>query len=55
MVITMHMFNQMIIEQQKKLKNDKVPNNPDSEIIKSFLKESTDFPKTEKRIISSNS
>ena len=30
MVITTHMFNHMFLESQKKLKNEKVPDNPDS-------------------------
>ena len=55
MVITTHMYNQMVSEEQKKIKNDKVPSNLDSALIKSLLKDSTNFTETEKRIISSNS
>jgi hypothetical protein len=55
MVITTHMVNQMILENQKKSNNDKIPINPDSALIKSFLKDSTNITKTEKRVISSNS
>ena len=55
MVITTHMYNQMNQDNQKKSQKDKVPNNPDSSLIKSFLVDSTNFVKTEKRIISSNS
>ncbi len=40
MVITTHMLNQMFLESQKKLKNEKVPTNPDSVLVKSFLKDS---------------
>ncbi len=35
-------------------KNDKVPENPDSEIIQSFLKNSKEFEENQK-VISSNS
>ncbi len=55
MVITTHMYSQIIHENQKKSKSNKVPSNPDATLIKSFLKDTTDFAKTEKRIISSNS
>jgi hypothetical protein len=55
MVITTHMYNQMIIENQKKSNRDNVPSNPDSALIKSFLNDSKNFAKTEKKIISSNS
>jgi hypothetical protein len=55
MVITIHMFNQMFLESQKKLKNEKVPYNPDSALIKSFLKDSSKYEKTEKKVISSSS
>ena len=55
MVITTHMYNQMNQDNQKKSKKDGVPKNPESALIKSFLKDTTDFVKTEKRIISSNS
>ena len=54
MVITTHMYNQMIQDQQRKLKEDKGLSNPDSAEIKSFLKNATDLEKTEK-VISSNS
>ena len=53
MVITTHMYNQMIQENEKS-ENKKVLNNPDSEVIQSFLKDSKNFQKTEKRVISSN-
>ncbi len=49
------MFNQMFLESQKKLKNEKVPNNPNSVLIKSFLKDSSKYEKTEKKVISSSS
>jgi len=55
MVITTHMFNQIFLESQKKVKNLKVPNNHDSALIKSFLKDSSMFENTEKKVISSNS
>ena len=45
----------MITADGKKFKNDKVPSNPDSVLIKSFLKDSANFEKTEKRVIFSNS
>ena len=51
MVITTHMYNQMVKESLKK----EILENPDSEVIQSFLKDSEDFEKTEKKIISSNS
>jgi len=50
MVITTHMINQIANE----AKNDKVPENPDSEIIQSFLKNSKEFEENQK-VISSNS
>jgi len=49
------MYNQMNQDGKKKSKKDEVPRNPESTLIKSFLKDSTDFAKTEKRIISSSS
>jgi len=55
MVITTHMFNQMFLESQKKLKNEKVSYNPDSALIKSFLKDASKYKKTEKKVISSSS
>ncbi len=55
MVITTHMFNHMFLESQKKLKNEKVPDNPDSALIRSFLKNSSKYKKTEKKVISSSS
>ena len=55
MVITTHMYNQMIQENQKKLEKGIDPNNQDSEVIKSFLKDSLNLDKTEKKVISSNS
>ncbi len=55
MVITTHMFNQMFLDSQKKVKKLKVPNNHDSALIKSFLKDSNQFENTEKKVISSNS
>jgi len=45
----------MFLESQKKLKNEKVHNNPDSALIKSFLKNSSTYEKTEKKVISSSS
>lgn len=55
MVITTHMYNQIVLENQNKYNNGKVPRNPESALIKSFLKDSTQFTKSEKRVISSNS
>ena len=55
MVITTHMVNQIFLESQKKVKNIKVSNNHDSTLIKSFLKDSSKFKNTEKKIISSSS
>ena len=55
MVITTHMYNQIILENQKKSNSDSVPSNPDSAMIKSFLKDSTNFEKTKEKVISSNS
>ncbi len=55
MVITTHMYNQMVLENQKKYNNCKVPLNPESALIKSFLKDSKDISKTEKNVTSSNS
>ncbi len=55
MVVTTHMFNQMFLESQKKVKKLEVPNNHDSALIKSFLKNSNQFENTEKKVISSNS
>ena len=55
MVITTHMFNHMFLESQKKLKNEKVPDSHDSALIRSFLKNSSKYEKTEKKVISSNS
>jgi hypothetical protein len=49
------MFNQIFLESQKKVKKLEVPNNHDSALIKSFLKESNQFKNTEKKVISSNS
>jgi hypothetical protein len=49
------MYNQMNQDSQKKSKKDEVPRNPEAALVKSFLKDTTDFAKTEKRIISSNS
>jgi hypothetical protein len=50
MVITTHMIHQMTNES----KNDKVPENPDSKIIESFLKNSQEFEEKQK-VISSHS
>lgn len=50
MVITTHMYNQMIQENEKS-KNEKILKNPDSEVIQSFLKDSKSFEKTEKKVI----
>ena len=55
MVVTTHMFNQMFLESQKKVKKLEVPNNHDSALIKSFLKDSNQFKNTEKKVISSSS
>ena len=49
------MFNQIFLESQKKVKNFKESNNHDSALIKSFLKDSSKFENTEKKVISSNS
>ena len=53
MVITTHMYNEMIKENQNKSEN--VLENPDSEEIKSFLKNSDYLEKTEETVISSSS
>lgn len=50
MVITTHMFHQITND----AKNDKVPENPDSGVIQSFLKKSEEF-EGNKKIISSHS
>ena len=50
MVITVHMFNQITND----AKNDKIPKNPDSMEIKSFLKKSEEFDMN-KKVISSHS
>ncbi len=55
MVLTTHMFHQIFLESQKKLKNENVANNSDSTLIKSFLKDSSKYEKTEKKVISSSS
>lgn len=55
MVITTHMYNQIIQAKQKKSKNDTDVFNLDSALIKSFLNDSTNFSKTEESVISSNS
>lgn len=55
MVITTHMYNQMVLENQKKYNSDKVPKNPEAAFIKSFLTDSTDITEIQKRAISSNS
>lgn len=55
MVITIHMYNQMVLENQKKYKNDNMLNNFDSSLIKSFLKNLPNLSKTENSVISSNS
>lgn len=55
MVMTIHMFNQIFMESQKKVKNLNVPNNHDCALIKSFLKDFSKFVNTEKKVISSNS
>ena len=36
MVITTHMIHKMNLKSQQESNNDKVPNNPDSVILKSF-------------------
>lgn len=50
MVITVHMFHQIT----NGSKNDKVPENPDSEVIQSFLKNSKEFEGNQE-VISSHS
>ena len=55
MVITTHMFNQMFLESQKEVKKLKMPNNHNSTLIKSFLKDSNQLENTEKKVISSSS
>ena len=55
MVITTHMYNQMVLENQKKYNSSKVPKNPEAAFIKSFLTDSTDITEIQKRAISSNS
>ena len=54
MVVTTHMYNQMIKENQKSKNND-ILENPESEVIQSFLKDSESFEKVEKKANSSNS
>jgi len=44
MVITTHMIHQITHE----VKNDKVPKNPDSDIIESFLKNAQEFEENQK-------
>ena len=51
MVLTTHMFNQIFLESQKKVKKFEVSNNHDSALIKSFLKDSNQFENTEKKVI----
>ena len=51
MVITTHMFTQMFLDSQKKVKKLKMPNNHDSALIKSFLKDSNQLENTEKKVI----
>lgn len=50
MVITTHMYSQMIKENQ----NKEILENPDSDVIRSFLKDSESLGNTEE-VISSNS
>ncbi|KRT60672.1 MAG: hypothetical protein XU09_C0008G0141 [Thaumarchaeota archaeon CSP1-1] len=54
MVITTHMIHKMTLKSQQESNNDKVPNNPDSAILESFLKNSDDFQSNQK-VISSHS
>ena len=54
MVITTHMYNQMNKKSKEHSKNE-VLENTDSATIKSFLKNSDYYQKTEKTVISSNS
>ena len=54
MVITTHMYNQMIKESKEHSKNE-ILENIDSATIKSFLKNSDNLKKAEKTVISSNS
>ena len=49
------MVNQIFLESPKKLKNEKIHNSPDSVLIKSFLKNSSKYEKTEKKVIYSSS
>ena len=48
MVITIHMIHRI----SREVKNDKIPKNPDSDIIKSFLKNSKEFEENQKTISS---
>ena len=50
MVITTHMYNQMIKENQ----NNEILENPNSDVIRSFLKDSESLENNEE-VISSNS
>jgi hypothetical protein len=52
MVITTHMIHKMTLKSQQKSNND--PNNPDSAILESFLKNSDGFQSNHK-VISSHS
>ena len=54
MVITTHMIHKMTLKSQKESNNDKVPSNPDSAILESFLKNSDIFQNNQK-VISSHS
>ena len=48
------MIHKMTIKSQQESKNDKVPNNPDSAILESFLKNLDGFQSNQK-VISSHS
>ena len=48
------MIHKMTLKSQKESNNDKVPSNPDSAILESFLKNSDDFQSNQK-VISSHS
>ncbi len=54
MVITTYMIHKMTLKSQQESNNDKVPNNPDSTILESFLKNSDGFQSNPK-VISSHS
>ena len=53
MVITTHMIHKMTLKSQQESNNNKVPNNPDSAILESFLKNSDGL--SNQKVISSHS